>query len=88
MCPPAGTAPPAGTSPPAGSGSAEGAGHTAAGGPLIDVGEEGIARVKRGTGRLLDAIAAEPKSLAWRMRDKIGERKQWWQDVDDREATY
>ena len=55
---------------------------------VIDVGEEGIARVLRGAGRLLDAIAAEPKSLAWRMRDKVGERKQWWQDVDDREATY
>jgi hypothetical protein len=55
---------------------------------VIDVGEEGIARVRQGTGRLLDAITAEPKSLAWRMRDKVGERKQWWQDVDDREATY
>jgi hypothetical protein len=39
-------------------------------------------------GRLLDAIDAEPKSLAWRMRDKVGERKQWWQDVDEKEATY
>lgn len=65
---------------------AAGPGGTA--GQPIDVGEEGIARVQRGTGRLLDAIAAEPKSLAWRMRDKVGERKQWWQDVDDREATY
>jgi hypothetical protein len=37
---------------------------------------------------LLAAIDAEPKSLAWRMRDKVGERKQWWQDVDEKEATY
>jgi hypothetical protein len=57
-------------------------------GQVIDVGEEGIALVRQGTGRLLDAITAEPKSLAWRMRDKVGERKQWWQDVDEREATY
>jgi hypothetical protein len=77
-----------GTGPAGGADPAEGTGPTVGAGPLIDVGEEGIAQVQRGTGRLLDAIAAEPKTLAWRMRDKIGERKQWWQDVDDREATY
>jgi hypothetical protein len=38
--------------------------------------------------RLLALTEAEPKSRTWRMRDKIGERKQWWQDVDDKEATY
>jgi hypothetical protein len=38
--------------------------------------------------RLLAAIDAGQKSLAWRMRDKVGERKQWWQDVDEKEATY
>jgi hypothetical protein len=55
---------------------------------VIDVGEEGAAGVQRGVQRLLTSIDAEAKSLAWRMRDKVGERKQWWQDVDDREATY
>jgi hypothetical protein len=59
-----------------------------AGPAAIDVGAEGAARVEQGVQRLLDAIDAEGKSLAWRMRDKVGERKQWWQDVDDREATY
>jgi hypothetical protein len=59
-----------------------------AGAAVIDIGAEGAAQVQRGAQRLLDAIDAEGKSLAWRMRDKIGERKQWWQDVDDREATY
>jgi hypothetical protein len=54
----------------------------------IDIGAEDAARVDQGVQRLLDAIDAEGKSLAWRMRDKVGERKQWWQDVDDREATY
>ena len=44
--------------------------------------------VTQGVDKLLAAIDAEPKSLAWRMRDKVGERKQWWQDVDEKEATY
>jgi hypothetical protein len=39
-------------------------------------------------GLLLDAIEAEPKTRGWRLRDRIGERKQWWQDVDEKEATY
>jgi hypothetical protein len=55
---------------------------------VIDVGADGAAQVQGGVDLLLGAIGAEPKSLAWRMRDKVGERKQWWQDVDDREATY
>ncbi len=46
------------------------------------------ANVTERVDRLLAAIDAEPKSLAWRMRDKVGERKQWWQDVDEKEATY
>ncbi|HET7015660.1 MAG TPA: hypothetical protein VFI65_17205 [Streptosporangiaceae bacterium] len=46
------------------------------------------AKVAERVDRLLGAIDAEPKSLAWRMRDKVGERKQWWQDVDEKEATY
>ena len=59
-----------------------------AGAAVVDVGTDGTGQVQRGAERLLSAIDAEPKSLAWRMRDKVGERKQWWQDVDDREATY
>jgi hypothetical protein len=62
--------------------------QSVAGPAAIDVGAEGAAQVDQGAQRLLDAIDAEGKSLAWRMRDKVGERKQWWQDVDDREATY
>lgn len=53
-----------------------------------DVGAEGNLRAQDRVRRLLTAIETEPKTLAWRMRDKVGERKQWWQDVDDREATY
>jgi hypothetical protein len=28
-------------------------------------------------------IDAEPKSMAWRVRDRIGDRRQWWTDVDE-----
>jgi len=61
--------------------------HVVSGG-VADVGHAENARAQRGASRLQAAIDREPKTLAWRMRDKVGERKQWWQDVDDREATY
>lgn len=40
---------------------------------------------------LVDAAAAaikeridgEPKSMGWRMRDRVGDRRQWWTDVDE-----
>jgi len=54
----------------------------------VDIGQEYNAQVDDGVRQLLAVIDAAPKSLAWRMRDKIGERKQWWQDVDEKEATY
>jgi hypothetical protein len=54
----------------------------------IDIGPGPNAQVGDGVRRLLAVIEAEPKTLAWRMRARIGERKQWWQDVDDKEATY
>ncbi len=28
-------------------------------------------------------IDGEPKPMAWRMRDRIGDRRQWWTDVDE-----
>ena len=37
---------------------------------------------------LLAAIGEAPKSVSWRARARVGERMQWWQDVDDREAVY
>lgn len=59
-----------------------------AGDAATDFGPELNTRVRARAGQLLDAIDAEPKNARWRMRDRIGERKQWWQDVDDKEATY
>lgn len=37
---------------------------------------------------LLIAVDEKAKSLSWRLRAKVGERVQWWEDVDEREATY
>jgi hypothetical protein len=37
---------------------------------------------------LLGAIEAAPKSVRWRARARVGERIQWWQDVNEREAVY
>jgi hypothetical protein len=54
----------------------------------VDIGVRENAQVQEGVRRLLAAIDAAPKTARWRMRDKIGERKQWWQDVDEKEATY
>ena len=28
-------------------------------------------------------IDAEPKPMTWRMRDRVGDRRQWWTDVDE-----
>ena len=28
-------------------------------------------------------IDAQPKSVAWRVRDRVGDRRQWWTDVDE-----
>jgi hypothetical protein len=49
----------------------------------------GTAATVRGRAEaLLGAIEAAPKSVRWRARARVGERMQWWQDVDEREAVY
>jgi hypothetical protein len=49
----------------------------------------GAAETVRGrVDALLEAIEAAPKSVRWRARARVGERMQWWQDVDEREAVY
>lgn len=40
-------------------------------------------RVMEGTATLKAAIDAAPKSMGWRMRDRVGDRRQWWTDVDE-----
>ncbi len=45
-------------------------------------------RVLAGITALVAAIDTAPKSVAWRMRGRVGERKQWWEDVDNKEEAY
>lgn len=33
--------------------------------------------------RLLQEIKAEPKSLKWRMRAKVRDKRKWYRDVDE-----
>ena len=54
----------------------------------VDVGTKGNVAVVDRVERLSEAIATRRKSRTWRLRDRLGERVQWWQDVDEREATY
>lgn len=41
------------------------------------------ARVDAAAAELKARIDAAPKSMGWRMRDKVGDRRQWWTDVDE-----
>jgi hypothetical protein len=40
-------------------------------------------RVAAAVTTLKAAIDAIPKPFAWRMRDRVGDRRQWWTDVDE-----
>jgi hypothetical protein len=41
------------------------------------------AHVRQGLERLRAALAAAPKSLGWRLRAKVGERRPWHNDVEE-----
>jgi hypothetical protein len=45
-------------------------------------------RVEAGAVKLREAIDDTQKSRGWRMRARVGERMQWWEDVSEREDTY
>jgi hypothetical protein len=49
--------------------------------PQLD--DDQRARVTAAGHDLKVAIDAVPKSMAWRMRDRVGDRRQWWTDVDE-----
>lgn len=61
--------------------------HAAAGG-YAEIGETAGERIARRAERLREAVERAPKSLRWKLRAQLGERVQWWQDVDEREGTY
>jgi hypothetical protein len=47
-----------------------------------------VGRVRDVVSQLLEAINGAKKSMSWKMRAKVGERVQWWEDVDERKETY
>lgn len=53
----------------------------AAGYPQLD--DDQRARVDAAATEVKARIDAEPKSMGWRMRDKVGDRRQWWTDVEE-----
>lgn len=63
------------------------AAHAEAGG-YAPLGAEAGPRIAACARAFLALIEAAPKSMRWKLRARIGERMQWWQDVDDREGTY
>jgi hypothetical protein len=40
-------------------------------------------RVIAAASSIKERIDHEPKSMGWRMRDRVGDRRQWWTDVDE-----
>ena len=49
--------------------------------PQLDADQR--ARVDAAVVAIKARIDAEPKSRGWRWRDRIGDRRQWWTDVDE-----
>ena len=49
--------------------------------PQLDADQR--ARGIAATRALKRAIDDAPKPIAWRVRDRIGDRRQWWTDVDE-----
>ena len=48
------------------------------------VGSEARPRIQK----LIDLVKESPKTVRWKLRARIGERMQWWQDVDIPRDTY
>ncbi|MCI0635698.1 MAG: hypothetical protein L0206_17540 [Actinobacteria bacterium] len=52
-----------------------------------ELGADETARVSQQVDAALTRIESEPKSLGWKMRSKIGDRKKWYRDVDELTET-
>jgi hypothetical protein len=59
-----------------------------AAGRLVPLSAERARRVGDAASALGEAIAQARKSRGWRMRARLGERMQWWEDVNERVDTY
>jgi hypothetical protein len=51
-----------------------------------DIAEEERATINQRLDRLWDRIEAEPKSRGWRLRDRIGDRKRWYDEPEEVDA--
>jgi hypothetical protein len=47
--------------------------------------DEQLTRVRRGVARLIGAVDGAPKTLAWRLRARVGTRRAWHNPVDGQE---
>ena len=56
-------------------------GALAASYPQLD--DEQRTRIAAACAALKEAIDAVPKPLPWRLRARVGDRRQWWTDVDE-----
>jgi hypothetical protein len=54
----------------------------------VPLSAEHLRRVGDAAATLREAIEEARKSMAWRMRARVGERLQWWEDVSERVDTY
>lgn len=52
------------------------------------LGEEGRDVVRGRINELLKAVEGAPKTLAWKLRAKIGTRKRWYQEVSEKSEQY
>ena len=54
--------------------------------PDAGLGEAERRTVLQLLGRLTGAIDAAPKTVAWRLRARVGTRLRWWDDVEEQEG--
>jgi hypothetical protein len=45
--------------------------------------ESDLTDVSEKTRQILSQIEAEPKTLEWKLRERVGDEKPWWKDVED-----
>ena len=50
---------------------------------LVPLGRDERVRVAEALSAFKQRIDAEPKPAGWRMRARVGDRRQWWTDVDE-----
>ena len=59
-----------------------------AAGRQVPLSAEHVRRVNAAAGALHEALEQTRKTMGWRMRARVGERMQWWEDVNERVDTY